>query len=487
MFHVIYSYFGKINDLKSCYNMNQQLHHLDHFFNKDHYFKTLFHSIPLGVLLLNSERKIVAINDFMLQTFGAAEAKFIGGSIGKILNCINSDAGENFCGATASCKNCQLFRSTVSAIQGKEVKRHKAEVKVRIGGKIRNKELLITINPVTIDNNNYWIVFFEDMTELNELTSQINHNEKIRGMIGHDPEIFKLKEQIYELAQVDVPVMVLGESGTGKELVAKALHHEGPRRDKPFVAVNCSALQDNLLESELFGHMKGAFTGAISDHKGRFEMADGGTIFLDEIGDISPAMQVKLLRILQEGIFEPVGGEHSKKVDVRVISATNKDIKKQITTGRFREDLFYRLCVVPLYTPPLRKRKGDLPLLADNFLKKFLSGNGRGNIVMSDDSLNVLLEYDWPGNIRELQNAIQYALVQCKGRIIEPNHLPLSIKRRLTDAGKPVKKARKKKLERASVREALRKTNGNKLKAAKSLHVSRATMYRFLEANGMID
>jgi len=467
--------------------MDQQLYHLDHYFNKDHFFKTLFHSIPLGVLLLNSQRKIVAINDFMLQTFGTKDAKFIGGSIGKILNCVNSDAGGNFCGTTVHCKNCQLFRSTVSAIQGKEVQRHKAGVKVRIDGKIKNKELLITVKPVIIDHNNYWIVFLEDMTELNELLSHVDHTEKIREMIGHDPEILTLKEQIFELAQVDVPVMVLGESGTGKELVAKALHNEGPRKDKPFVAVNCSALQDNLLESELFGHIKGAFTGAINDHKGRFEIADGGTIFLDEIGDISPAMQVKLLRVLQEGVFEPVGGEHSIKVDVRVISATNKDIKKQILTGRFREDFYYRLCVVPLFTPPLRKREGDIPLLADNFLKKFSLANGRSHVDLSDEALDVLLEYDWPGNIRELQNAIQYALVQCKGRTIDPVHLPHSIKNRLKEPGKPVKKVRKKKLDRARVRDALKQTNGNKLKAAKLLNVSRATMYRFLDANGFLD
>jgi len=463
------------------------LDHIDNYLNKNHFFKTIFHSIPLGVLLLDSERKVVAINDFMRQTFGTAEAKFIGSSIGKILNCVNSDAGENFCGTTVHCRNCQLFSSIVSAIQGKQVQRHKAGIKVRIDREIRNKELLITANPVTMNEKNFWVVFFEDITELNELRYHINQNEKIRGMIGHDPEILKLKEQIYELAQVDVPVMILGESGTGKELVAKALHNEGPRRDNPFVAVNCSALQDNLLESELFGHLKGAFTGAIRDHKGRFEIADSGTIFLDEIGDISPAMQVKLLRVLQEGTFVPIGGGKTIKVDVRVICATNKDIKREISEGRFREDLYYRLCVVPLFTPPLRERRGDLPLLADFFLKQFLLGTGRSNVIMSEETLNVLVEFDWPGNIRELQNAIQYALVHCKSQIIEPKHFPPSITSRSVNYTKAIRKLRKKKLDMTSVREALKTTKGNKLKAAKLLHVSRATMYRFLEANRITD
>ena len=256
-----------------------------------------------------------------------------------------------------------------------------------------------------------------------------------------------------------------------------------PRASNLFVPVNCGALPESLLESELFGHVKGAFTGAIRDKKGRFELADGGTIFLDEIGDIPQSMQVKLLRVLQEGTFERVGSEHTVKVDVRIISATNKDLVEEIAEGRFREDLYYRLSVVPVDLPPLRDRRNDIPLLVEHVLSRELERTGKEPIAMSSEALDVMMSYDWPGNIRELQNWIQFALVKCKSSVIEPSHLPPQ--RGLRAEREPVGAIRRrKKLDVLTVRAAIESTGGNKLEAARSLGVSRATLYRFLDEVG---
>jgi transcriptional regulator with PAS, ATPase and Fis domain len=278
--------------------------------------------------------------------------------------------------------------------------------------------------------------------------------------------------------------MVLGESGTGKELVARAIHDEGGRRLRSFVSVNCGALPDGLLESELFGHVKGAFTGSVRDRKGRFELADGGTIFLDEVADLSIAMQVKLLRVLQEGTFERVGGEKTVTVDVRVVSATNKILEAEVAAGRFREDLFYRLCVVPIIVPPLRERIGDVTLLVDHFLKKESATSGGLKVVLSDDVMSLLTAYSWPGNVRELQNALQFAWIKCRGGEIEPEHLPANL-RQVVELGQVVG-SRRKKLTADAVAEALAVTDGNKSEAAKHLGVSRATLYRFLDETSSV-
>jgi len=322
---------------------------------------------------------------------------------------------------------------------------------------------------------------FRDLTEARTLARRLGKVQQFAGIIGRDAKMQEVFELIRELAATNVPVMIQGESGTGKELVAAAIHNEGPRAGKLFVPVNCGALPESLLESELFGHVRGAFTGAIRDKKGRFELADGGTIFLDEIGDITPAMQVKLLRVLQEGHFERVGSERTLKTDVRVISATNKNIAEEIATGRFREDLYYRLSVVPVLLPPLRERRNDLPLLADYLLRNILADVGRPAVAVSPEALDVMLSYDWPGNVRELQNWLQFALVKCrKDNVIRPEHLPPVFRGTLSAP----RRQRARKLDVESVRAALRKTWGNKIEAARALGVSRATLYRFLDQFG---
>ena len=326
------------------------------------------------------------------------------------------------------------------------------------------------------------IVFsFVDITEMTQLRRRLKTEQSFAGIIGRDPKMLELFETIRELADVNVPVLIQGESGTGKELVAAAIHNDGAGADKPFVPVNCGALPEGVLESELFGHVKGSFTGAVCDRKGRFELANGGTIFLDEIADIPGSMQVKLLRVLQEGAFQRVGGEETIKVDVRVISATNKNLAEQVAVGTFRADLFYRLCVVPLYLPPLRERRNDIPLLADYLLKKSLTGLGLHNVALSQEATDIMLDYDWPGNVRELENALQYALVKCRDDLLLPEHFPSNILKASGRTLSSPKKPRKRKLDPDIVWRTLEETGGNKVEAAARLAVSRSTLYRFLQ------
>lgn len=333
------------------------------------------------------------------------------------------------------------------------------------------------------------VACFRDLTREAVLARRLGEIEQFAGIVGRDVKMLALFDLIPELAESNVPVLIQGESGTGKELIAAALHREGPRAAHLFVPVNCGALPEGLLESELFGHVKGAFTGAIRDKKGRFELADGGTIFLDEIGDISPAMQVKLLRVLQEGSFERVGSETTIKVNVRVVSATNKDIAKEMKEGRFREDLFYRLSVVPLTVPPLRERRNDIPLLADAFLKRVSAEMGRQGLSFSEEAMSFMLSYSWPGNVRELQNWIQFALIKCKTGAIGLEHLPPVALAAVGGGSAPTRASGRlaapakgrHRLDDAAVSRALAEARGNKVEAARILGVSRATLYRYLD------
>ena len=323
--------------------------------------------------------------------------------------------------------------------------------------------------------------FFSDVSELLMLRRQALTSNEFENIVGREICMRKLFSEIIELAACDLPVLIQGESGVGKELVSQAIHNLSLRKDALFVPVNCAALPEGLLESELFGHVKGAFTGAIRDKKGRFELAHGGTIFLDEIAELSSAMQVKLLRIIQDGALERVGDHRTTQVDVRIISATNKNLEREMKAGRFRRDLYYRLCVMPVQIPPLRDRLNDIPLLVEHFISAIVSRSDGRKPSLSPEALVMLMTHDWPGNVRELQNAIQFAYVKCKGNVVLPMHLPPGIRKPASKITR--RRKRQRKLDQNAVRDALRRTGGNKLQAAKLLGVCRATLYRFLAEN----
>jgi DNA-binding NtrC family response regulator len=329
------------------------------------------------------------------------------------------------------------------------------------------------------------VAVFHDVTREVSLVRRMGAEQSFAGIIGRDAQMQDVFSLIRDVADSSVSILIQGESGTGKELVAAAIHNEGPRAGKPFLAVNCGALPEGLLESELFGHVRGSFTGAIRDKKGRFELADGGTLFLDEIGDISAAMQMRLLRVLQEGVIQRVGSETTIHVDVRVISATHRDLQREIAAGRFREDLFYRLNVVPIWLPPLRERLADIPLLVDHLLARFLVEMGRtGQVRVSPEAMDALLAHDWPGNVRELQNWLQYALVKCRGTEIRPEHLPPArVHARRMDAEPTAPASAHAELTLERVLAALKNANGNRRDAALALGVGRATLYRFFTAH----
>ncbi len=441
-------------------------------------FSTIFESIPGGILIMDQDRRVQAINKVLERTFGISRAEVFNKLTGDALRCIHAFETPEGCGYSDYCQSCQIRNTALEALAGNHIYRNKSRVELLVDGKVQEMVLLVSAAPIEYEGKKQAIVILEDITELNQLRQRLKTEQSFAGIIGRDVKILELFDTIKELAEANVPVLIQGESGTGKELVASALHNEGPRAGKQFVPVNCGALPDGLLESELFGHVKGAFTGAIRDKKGRFELADGGTIFFDEVGDLSPAMQVKLLRVLQTGCFERVGGEKTTKVDVRVISATNKSLEKEIAAGRFRDDLYYRLCVVPITMPPLRERISDIPILTEHFLDRAAKESGHEIVSLSSEALAMLMDYKWPGNVRELQNALQFSLVKCHGQVIEPQHLPPTI--RQPDKIRLSRRRRRRKLEPKAVADALRQTQGNRLKAAKLLGVSRATLHRFL-------
>ena len=315
-----------------------------------------------------------------------------------------------------------------------------------------------------------------------QMEVELERNRLSRNMSGKSPVMRKVLDTIGRVAPTRASVLITGESGVGKELVADAVHELSPRRDNPMVKVHCAALSSNLLESELFGHEKGAFTGAVSRRRGRFELANGGTLFLDEIGEIDQNLQIKLLRVLQEREFERVGGEETVETDVRIIAATNRDLKAEIEKGSFREDLYFRLNVVSINVPPLRDRKDDIPVMAIGFLKEFAADNGKAVEGINEKAFSRLHAYNWPGNIRELRNCIESAVVMCRGSLITEDDLPPA----LQSAGDedwvrvPVNISLDE-AEKIIIRGAVTYHKGNKSRAAETLGIGRKTLHRKLD------
>jgi two-component system response regulator HydG len=325
------------------------------------------------------------------------------------------------------------------------------------------------------------------------LKEHIESDYDIANIIGRSEPMKKLLEMMSMVAPSEATVLITGDSGTGKELIARSLHFNSPRKDKALVVVNCAAITETLLESELFGHEKGAFTGADKRREGRFMQAKSGTIFLDEIGETSSTMQAKLLRVLQEKEIQRVGGEQVLKVDVRIIAATNRDLENEVAAGKFREDLFYRLNVMPLVVPPLKKRRDDIPLLAQHFLKRFAGKNRKAIKGFVPLAMDMLVNYDWPGNVRELENAIERAVILASGEHITETQLPLNITEQYDDLEKRSTSATQildgthslQDIEKEAILAALSASNGNKAEASRRLGVTRKTLHNKLKAYGL--
>lgn len=327
---------------------------------------------------------------------------------------------------------------------------------------------------------------FQDLSQVEELQKELEQRYTFEDIVGRSQAMKDLFAILPQIAESDSTVLIQGASGTGKELFARAIHTLSRRRKKKFVAINCGALPDTLLESELFGYKAGAFTDARRDKPGRFALADGGTIFLDEIGDVSPAMQVRLLRVLQERCIEPLGASESIKINVRVIAATNKDLAEQVRVGAFREDLLYRVRVIHLRLPGLRERREDIPLLVHHLVAKFNRLQGKGVAGLSDEVLARLMSHDYPGNVRELENIIEQAFVLCRGGMIQLQHLPPELRPvPSSTASQPLAPASLESMERLLITEALRRHDGSRKRAAGELGIDPSTLYRKMKSLGI--
>ncbi len=425
--------------------------------------KLILDNLQDGVLAHDLNRRIFYFNKKAEEITGYNRKDIVGRDCHKALG--GPFCGEqcSFCGKSSPPSKIANYSINITTKNG-EVRKVKISVVMMKDEEGENFGVLST---------------FRDITEVINLKIMTGKLSGFSNIIGQTPVMIDIFQQIRELAAYAAPVHIHGETGTGKELVARAIHNESNRKGGPFVPINCGALPEGLVESELFGHVKGSFSGAIRDKKGRFELAHGGTIFLDEIAELPKPTQVKLLRFLQEGVIEKVGSEKLITVDTRIISATNKILKKETQKGNFRDDLYYRLNVIPLNLPSLSKRKNDIPLLAEHFLKQAAEKNGEKRKKISDDTISIMMDYSWPGNVRELENIIQFAIIKCRGDVIIPGNLPAELTE--NSFQKKIGRGRSKKLEPESVKNALVRTGGNKAKAAKILGVGRATLYRFID------
>jgi transcriptional regulator with PAS, ATPase and Fis domain len=443
--------------------------------------RVLFDPARCGVFIVDRQRRIRYLNRVAEGALGRPPGAALGEQLGVALFCNRAMRPEQRCGATPECLSCEARELVAMALSSRRAHRSRVSMEFFHGGMPHEVELEVGASRLSIAGQELAILAVEG---LDLLPSHLRGGEGggLHRMVGGSDSMLRLFDTIRQVGPVDVPVLVEGESGTGKELVAHALHRESRRGAKPMVAVNCAALAAGLLESELFGHVKGAFTGAVRDKKGRFELAHGGTILLDEIGEISPEMQVRLLRVLQDGTFERVGGEETIEVDVRLICTTNRDLEQEVAAGRFRADLYYRLCVVCIKVPALRDRIDDIPVLAEHIVRRAAGDLGLSPGRLSAATVDLLTGYSWPGNVRQLENALRHALVSSAGGPISPTHLP----HKVTGGGRQILSSpgrRRGKLDEASVRKALAATGGNKVQAARRLGVGRATLYRFLARN----
>jgi transcriptional regulator with PAS, ATPase and Fis domain len=442
------------------------------------FVKTIFDALPCGLVVIDGNGLIVTVNALVKDIFGTRGESAVGKPFGYALGCLHAVEGGD-CGPISECQICAIKDLAVTAISKNKKQKTQTTLVVSANGQVRDVPLFIRVLPFAFAEKRFAILIIEHIKSVDRARAKVT-KKGYRGIIGESAVMRELFESIRQIAQSDAPVLIQGESGTGKELIALALHKESQRGQNNFVPVNCGALPEGLLESELFGHIKGAFTGANSAKRGRFAVANGGTLFLDEVGELSPSIQVKFLRVLENGCFEPVGSDHTSCVDVRVISATNTRLDRDAEQGRFRQDLYYRLSVMPIMVPPLRVRKEDIPLLCDHFLAEFSTDSWTQKAALSPEVEDILMNYSWPGNVRELRNVLQYATVRTTSEVITSADLPPHLGP--SDAIKfHHKRKRSLKLTGSRVSEALNMAQGNRQKAAKILGVSRSTLYRYFE------
>ncbi len=419
-------------------------------------------SINEGVFTIGRDWRITSFNQAAQHITGVSREEAIGRLCSEVFH-------ANICE-----NNCALRRTFDT---GKPVVNVTAFI-------VNNKGFRVPVRISTAvlkDDNNKVIggvETFQDLSQVEQLRKELQSSHTFEDIVGRSPAMMRLFEMLPLIAESSSTALIEGPSGTGKELFARAIHNLSPRRKKRFVAVNCAALPDTLLESEFFGHKAGAFTDARRDKVGRFMLADGGTIFLDEIGDISPALQVRLLRVLQERTVEPLGAIEPVKVDVRVIAATNKDLTKLVEDGKFREDLYYRIRVVHLTLPGLKERREDIPLLVDHLLAKFNRLQGKAITGVSIEAMAQLMEYDFPGNVRELENIIEQAFVLCRGEIIELHHLPPELRPAVESSDGKAGPMSLEAMEKSLIAETLRRYAGNRKSAARVLGINTSTLYR---------
>ena len=438
----------------------------------DRFFHVILNSIADGVFTTDNDGKITFMNKAAEEITGFLSKEAIGHQCFEVFR-------ADICLSRCALKETLKTKKDIINLPATILKKGGQKVPISISTAVLKNERGQIIGGVET---------FRDLSAIEELKKELSQNYTLGDIVSKNHLIHDIFSILPNIAESDSTVLIQGASGTGKELFAKAIHNLGRRKAKPFIKVNCGALPDTLLESEFFGYVKGAFTDARKDKPGRFALANGGTIFLDEVGDMSPSLQVKLLRVLQEKEYEPLGSTSSRKTDVRIIAATNKDLSKLVSESIFREDLYYRLNVVRIDLPSLSQRREDIPFLIDAFIQKFNAKMGKQITSVSDQALRLLLNHDFPGNVRELENILEHAFVICGGNRIDVDCLPkeLTMKQEETDSLVSVKEEHPfEKAEAEIVKRALEKSRGNRVKAAQELGISRATLWRKIKRYGL--
>jgi two-component system response regulator HydG len=434
------------------------------------HLEAIFRSVSDAIITVDHDLRVMAANEATLDVCALSPRDLV---------------GQKFLDSPGDCAGACVGALTEILRTGKPVKDYRLECRT---ARRPHQVVAVNISPLRDPDDRHIgaVLVIRDVTRVAEMEGELRERYSLHSLVGKSHKMQELYRLLDELMNTETTVLITGETGTGKELVAKALHYGGVRAAKPLVIVNCSALAENLLESELFGHVKGAFTGAEKDRVGRFQAAHGGTIVLDEVGDIPPRLQLSLLRVLQEKAFERVGDSATIQVDVRVIAATNRNLKQMVSRGEFREDLYYRLKVLEIALPPLRERREDIPLLVNHFINSFNKSYKKRIEGISQEALKTFMTYPWPGNVRELQHAIEHAFVLCNHATITLEHLPGELKEPpAPEAAAAAPAPKPAALGSREVLEALQKTDWNKAKAARLLGISRPTLYQLIQLHNL--